>query len=391
MADHLLSLTRLGVLPHKAFEPFLAREHDVNRLAVISLFVAGAIFGFGGQVAAGPIVTPVYSRTYTDCTTFQNQQPNNEGKQRWTISAGCDSYQNEFYERPTTQTYEVNQTGGGEIFAAKEYFQNLDIVRAMAGVDTTYLYTAIDLAGLNHLTEAGGAGDLEGLKYQYEFLLSPNADGASGYWLALKEGTPIGTSYQLLRNEGQRDTNGDVGGSGAANGLSITKQDNAPAALGNGFDTDVIDDGKWKSTGAEVLFSRLRPGDLSVVEFAVDYGALGFTQAQIQAIIAGTQGYLDFRAIKGGPKDPQNYLWNDEYTKSEAGSPYRCGDTAEGCSDLTKSEFGTQGLGNIYELDTLRGAGLPPPPQSVPEPHLLVLFGLGLMIAAARFRKAKAS
>jgi hypothetical protein len=246
------------------------------------------------------------------------------------------------YERPTTQTYQINATSTGPIFAAAEYYQNLDIVRAQAGLDQNYLYGSIDLFGVNRLTEDGKA-DFEGLKYQYEFLLSTMPDGANGFWLASKEGTPLGTAYQLLRNEGQKDTNGDVGGSGALNGLSITKSNNAAAALGNGFDTDWIDDGLLKSSRQEVLFSRLNLLDNSIIEFALDYKALGFTEFQIQQILAGQLGYLDFRAIKGGPKDPQNYLWNDEYTMNEAGSPYRCGATPIPCPDLTKSEFNTQG------------------------------------------------
>jgi hypothetical protein len=299
-----------------------------------------------GILAIAPVssadpVSPVYTQTYFDCVTGPGGAPptgnahlNTAGDLRWTIAPGCDSYQNEFYERPTTQTYQVNTEAvtGNEIFAAAEYFENLDIVLARAGVDENYMYVAIDMYGLLHFDDQGAAA-VEGLKYQYEFLLSREPDGANGYWLSLVEGTPLGSTYQLLRNQGQLDTNGDVGGRGPgsgpgcgnvpepSNGISCTKTDNLAASLGNGFDLDVIDDGRLNSgplDGTAVLFSRLMPLDPSVVEFALDYAALGFTQAEIQAIIDGG-GYLDFRAIKGGPKDPQDYMWNDEYTQGEAG------------------------------------------------------------------------
>lgn len=156
----------------------------------------------------------------------------------------------------------------------------------------------------------------------------------------------------------------------------MTKEDSLNEVQGNGYDTVVISDGKIPS-GAEALFVRIDPTNPSIVEFAFAYPLFGFTQDDFFNL-----SYLEFEAIKGGPKDPANYLWNDEYTKSEAGSPYG------GVGGL--SEFGTQGLGNIYELDTLRGAGLsPPPPPVIPEPSSMLLLGSGLMGLSKFWRRRR--
>ena len=139
----------------------------------------------------------------------------------------------------------------------------------------------------------------------------------------------------------------------------------------NGFDTTLITDGMLNGV-TPVLWSRISPTDDTVVEMALDYLALGFTVSDLlafQYVEAGS-------AIKGGPKDPMNYLWNDKYTKLEAGSPN------PGSGGM--SEFGTNGLGNIYELDTLRGAA------PIPEPASMIALGAGVALLAARRRRWRA-
>ena len=142
-----------------------------------------------------------------------------------------------------------------------------------------------------------------------------------------------------------RDFNGDVGGTGR----SVTKEDRQAEVGGNGYERVVASDGR-KLSGERVLWVRIHPADRTVVEFALKYKSVGLTESDLANI-----PYLEFEANKG-LKDPANYLWNDEYKKSEAGSPYRA---ATG----NLSEFGTQGLGNIYELDTLSGGPIAPPPE----------------------------
>jgi len=316
--------------------------------------------------------TPVYTTTVFDAITGDNSFIAEDDKRYWTIDSGADSYQIDTYERPTVQTYQVRTLDdSSELFAANEYYENLDIVSAQTGLDATYLYVSITMFGLDKSTE-DGVDTFEGLKYRYGFRFSLEPDGANGYLFTTDD--PLakhGTSYGLVGNKGYQDTNGDVGGSGLLDGLTTTKEDDPAAAIGNGFDLQRVNDGEiinGANTGSEVLYARINPVDPTTVEFALNYTLLGFSMADMLNV-----SYFEFEAIKGDPEDPQNYLWNDEYNKGEAGSPYRATS-----GDLSKSEFGTQGLGNIYELDTLRG----PSGIIIPEPTTVGLLIVSLVSAA---------
>lgn len=286
-------------------------------------------------------VAPLYTTTVTDAVTDDNAFMAADGRRYWTIDPGADSYQNDVYERPTAQTYQVRLLAdGSERFAAAEYFQNLDIVQARAGFDAQYLYVAIKLAGLGKLT-ADGQAAYEGLVYRYGFRIANQADGGGGLLVVADQPQLKNAPHTAFGSVGTfvyRDANGDVGGTG----LNVTKQDRQAEVNGNGYERVLVSDGKLAS-GQRVLWVRVSPSDPTVVEFALDYKALGFTEADLTNL-----AYFDVEANKG-LQDPANYLWNDEYTRSEAGSPYRANS-----GDRSKSEFGTQGLGNIYELDTLR-------------------------------------
>jgi hypothetical protein len=292
-------------------------------------------------------VDPTYLASFGDAVTRDNEFVSTDGYRFWTIDAGADQYQNDSYERPTAQTYQVrNSTDGTEQFASAEYFANLDIVEARAGFDDTFLYVSIRMAGLGEHTSNGAIVN-KGLAYRYGFRLALEEDGGGGLLVtssqpAFQNKPP--TTYGSLATYIHRDLNGDVGGTGR----SVTKQDLQAEVGGNGYERVVASDGR-KLSGERVLWVRIHPTDRTVVEFALKYKSVGLTEANLANI-----PYLEFEANKG-LKDPANYLWNDEYTKSEAGSPYRA---ATG----NLSEFGTQGLGNIYELDTLSGGPIAPPP-----------------------------
>lgn len=355
----------------------ILRHHSqcLERFLAGFLIASAAVCLPTGTTLAASL-SPVYTTVFKDAVTGDNAFMHG-GKRYWTIDSGADSYQNDFYERPTIQKYE---TINGK-FATQEYFEYLDIVQAKAGFDSNYLYIAIDLYGRDNSTNDGKDTE-KGLVERYGFRLSKNADGRNGLLLFADQPelkNKSNTTFGQLGTFGYRDTDGDVGGAaqikgkgtGGPTGLNVTKSDNLQEEKGlNGYDSVIISDGNIHNTKTPVLFTRIDPKDSTIVEFAFNYKAFGFTETDLQNL-----PYLEFEAVKGGPKDPQKYLWNDKYTKSEAGSPY-----ASKNND-GKSEFGTQGLGNIYELDTLRGKGIQPyyvpptPPKKVPEPTT----GIGIL------------
>lgn len=316
--------------------------------------------------------TPVYYAGWMDAVTGDNQFLSG-GKNYWDVDPGADVYQDDVYERPTAQTY---QTVGSR-YAAKEYFGYLDITEASIGWDDRYIYAAIDLFSLNKVTDDGVATRV-GLVERYGFRLGWDADGRNSSLFVADQpelkNSP-NTQWGNIGTFAYRDTDGDVGGRGALNGhppsgRSVTKSDNSWEESGmNGYNSQIISDGKLGGSGSPVFFTRINPTEPTIVEFALDYVALNWTAQSLWNL-----QYVEFEAIKGGPKDPQNYLWNDKYTKSEAGSPN------PGVGGL--SEFGTQGCGNIYELDTLRGG-------VVPEPSSLLALATGVIGLAGILRRAR--
>lgn len=293
--------------------------------------------------AAAQSLNPVYIRSWKDCRTDNNQFVGGDGIFYWDVDRNCDIYQQDRYERPMTQTF--YSTVGR--YGAVEYFEYLDITNVRAGFDSTYLYVEIDLAGRDHLTSDGTVIPM-GMVERYGFRISTNRDGRNGILVVtdqpeLKNGFTFGSTGTFI----YRDTDADVGGAADSGptGLTVTKTDNPDEEDGlNGYDEVVASDGTL-SDGPTVLWSRVSPTDNTKVELALNYGALGFTSNNLQRL-----RYFHVEAIKGGPKDPQNYLWNDKYTNVEAGSPN------PGSGGL--SEFGTNGLQNIYEVDTAKAGAI---------------------------------
>lgn len=284
-------------------------------------------------LALGQSIFPSYGSTFNDATTGDNEFSSG-GQNRWTIDPGADSYTNDFYERPTNQTY-VNTPSG--VATDSDYFGNLDIKHGYMGIDDQMLYIGIEMFD-TVLHGADGSLDDEGLVYEYTFRMGMNANGRGGYIFRTDDPASLGTSWHTEKNTGFFDGNGDA------------------HLDGNGYEINYVADGML-STEQDILWTRINPDNDALVEFALDYRAMGLTREILESF-----GYLVFEANKG-LLDPANYKWNQEYTLSEAGTPYT-----------------TDGLGNIYALDTLHG-------QFVPEPSTTAILMIGsLMICIRRHR-----
>lgn len=297
-----------------------------------------------GSAAAQPTGQPVYSNTVPDAVANGYITPG--GVFRWSVPAGADNYFSERYERPTASTYYASPQGYG----AQEYFEYLDIARVRWGVDQRWLYVSIDLVGRDQIV-VDGTRTVVGLMAKYGFRFSDHPDGRGGYLIVSDQPEvknlpntvwgPLGTFIHL-------DTDGDVGGTASSGptGLLVSKEINPLEDQGlNGYDSVIVADGA--SGPANVLFVRIDPTDITTIEIALDYVGIGLTRAYIDRL-----AYFDAEAFMG-LDDPQKFHRNDKFTALQAGSPNP--------GLMGGSEFGTEGLSAIYEIDNVRliGAGGP--------------------------------
>ena len=290
-------------------------------------------------------ITPHFMVTFNDAITSDNQYTGSDGKQYWDIDVGADSYQNEYYERPTSQS-----SFSGTKYAADKYYANLDITTARAGYDSTYMYIEINLVG--NYFQVDNTQTTEGLKYIYGFRFSDDADGSGGYQMYGTFSDPYSQDWTTEKTFGFLDSTGDVGGVG---GLNVTRDGGDNVV--DGYDLPIISNGVYLE--ADTLFIRMVGS--STVQFALNYDILGFDDSYLNDI-----NYLDMQAVLGDIEDNQNYFWNDKYYFNEAGSPYFVD--------------GVGVPGNIYELDTIRGG-------YVPVPSAVLLGIIGLSMAGLKLRK----
>jgi hypothetical protein len=360
-------------------------------------------------------VNPTYLRTFSDAVTGDlapsrsapavgngGQFTNADGSTiQWDIDQNnpdgsrADNYATEQYERPTDQTFSVvtsnmseQRFGLGFPGAGVQYYGYLDLVEARAGFDSDWLYISIDLFSLNRVNNSGSVNQ-QGLEDFYRFRIGKGPAGAesrNGFLVSIQNPTSnAGTSFAINskaevfadQSSGQGGVSpGDVGGAL----LSLTKETSPGEVAGNGYDVQVVSDGRTNGSGGyvnnqDVLYTRINPSDPTIVEFAWDYKFFGFTEADL----VNQDLFLMFESTKG-LTGPSNYFWNDEYNYNEAGTP----NFDERGLAGPNSSFQTTGLQNIYQLDTLRGAG------GVPEPSTTLLLGIGVAVGIGRRRRPTA-
>jgi hypothetical protein len=317
-----------------------------------SITMLVALAGCAALAHAQPL-TPVYQYTFNDAVTGDNNFQFG-GFRYYTVDGGADSYQNDIYERPIAQGFNLIGTN----YASEEYHSYTDIVQARLGWDSQYLYVSMDLWG-DDIRTKDGVNAIVGMKAKYLLRIGNDADGRNSfYFLADEPGFAAfpNTIFTNAKTEGFRDTDADVGGRGGPihgqpgpSGVSVTRTQNPIEEFGmNGYDQQIIQsDGIFNGgQGQIVMWQRVSPLDPTVIEIAIDYVTLGLTQVDLANL-----RFVDFAAVAGGPAGPENGLWNDKFFAIDAGSPNR--------GIGTDNEFGTQGLGAIYLADNVRGTIAP--------------------------------
>jgi hypothetical protein len=357
----------------------------------------------GGLVVAGGLMlaaTPVQAVTiYQDAITGNNQFQSSDGKHYWFVDPGADSYANDFYERPTVQTYQTktattlvpNYSGdvvqGTSYYAAggssPSYFEYLDIVTGRIAYDEGKIYFGIELFGVNKVGDNGVRTPDFGESSLYNVRFGNDPNGAGSLLLRAENPKDLTGSWQSKEAFGYLDVNSGVGGPGGI--TTVNETSNL-----NGFESKVISDGHLE-TGAKPLALEIRrvlsEDSRPLVEFSFDLDLFNEMYPNY-AIDINDPLYFVFEATRG-LKGTSDYLWNDKYSISEAGTPYL---DANGQPQ------------NIYELDTLRGVfnltddgdddlddggGQDNPPDGdddgvIPEPMTAFLGAMGLGLLAFR-------
>ena len=317
---------------------------------------------------------PVYTMTWGDAITGDNEFIATNNKHYWFTNPGADVYGIDKYERPNVQTVETRtvKTGGiigsdpllveGNSYSVNgtsdpSYFAYIDIVTGSYGSDAGdgFLYFRTELFSDYRSGESGIRDDdfVFGDGTQYRIRLSADSEGAGGLMIGSDAQTEYSKgNYDTWNTEKTYaflDTNGDIGGPG---GIAVPDEGTI-----DGYDDVVVQDGYLKDKGSEpdVLWTRYSHDDLterSFVEFAFDLETFqnSYINFELDPLNIGD---LVFETTRG-LKDEANYLWNDEYNESEAGSPY------------------TLASQNIYELDNLRTGVV------IPAPGALLLGSIGV-------------
>ncbi len=155
------------------------------------LLVRMLIFAVSASVSALASPTnPVYTMTWGDAVTGDNEFLWNDGgttRHAWFVNTGADSYQNDFYERPTVQTYDyltatgavgndselqVGQTYSAAGSSGPTYFGYIDIVTGQFGFDNQFMYFYTELYSDEKVANDGTATSDFGDSSRYNIRIS---------------------------------------------------------------------------------------------------------------------------------------------------------------------------------------------------------------------------
>src|SRR5688572_16644644 len=388
---------------------YAIRPGSARLTTLLVALVVAALVG-AGAAAGQPASPPTYSTLLQDCVTGNNQfWSSSDDNFHWWVnqavgsdassgSIKCDSHQNDQYERPTEQTFQSNAitakpvpditpppqyqyvlpvgedapkspvflsgldpdpefNSPSSVFSTEGlYFEFIDITRGQAGfadVDATtgWLFFQIELFGEREVTS-----DLErvsqfGTSTFYTVRLGARtAAPESGEGIALRNqrltantvSAAWTTSNALIFRDADTSPLSDRVGHTAIN---VPKPTDAP---GNGYEATVTNNAYLYLRRVDNTFTGSATGGTAArpaVEFAFNYKKYNAEQAGPD-FTPQNLTYVELDSTRG-QTDPQNYLWNDEFNLSEAGSPN---------SGEASPNNGPQ---NLVRLDTLRMGGFP--------------------------------
>jgi uncharacterized repeat protein (TIGR01451 family) len=335
-----------------------------------SAVAAGLALGLAsGALAQAPQGPPVYTTTQDDCVTGNNQFRAADNTRSWYTNSGCDSYDNDEYERPTNQGHsnktitekpppapfylsgleadsERAQGDTGIFSTTADYYEYVDITRGFTGFDGTWMYFRVELYGNAKVDKSSGNRDTGDFASgtNYNVRIANNADGNranGGLLLEVQNSKDVPLNTWVTKDaQVWADTDNSVSRAGGVN-------------VPNEGDASGYNQVRDNSSNEYLYVRRVNSSftgptgtvDRPAFEFAFNYAkyntALGtnFTPQNVSYLVLDAT-----RGLKGN----SNYLWNDKYSASQAGSP---------------NQVRASGVGqpqNIYELDTLRAAFVQP-------------------------------
>jgi hypothetical protein len=192
---------------------------------------------------------------------------------------GGDNFSKNIYERPFT--------------AAEMVFRpDIDINKAEVSSDNNFIYLSLYLHGTNP--------EGNNLKGNYGVELDTDYDGRGNYLILVSD--PSGTEWKMENVTAYQDTGKKVGG---AHPMSA----DSPSGY-VGYDQTIFS--LTNLSDPDAAWGRVSPKGSSIVEVAFK-----------RSLIGGSGQFLWSVWADDGVKDPGKYDYNDHFTLSEAGSPYK--------------------------------------------------------------------